>query len=448
MATYVVDPILRSPVGYDGLARLGDTLPPTLEVTLHRSNDLVTPVATLDRARNRRFQEQLNGPGSASLVVQHDDAVVAEVAAGADVLRWSVHGRVVFASLIRDAEHVPVAAGEEAEQTTTLSGPGSLAYLDTAVVYPAAPLRAQATDVPVQEDRLFGWTAVDYDDSGWSTAQVLAGVLDDTPAWHGMRSGWTGALASWIGPSSGTVRLAPGGSCYLRRRFRVDGDGMASLVILFAADDGAVVHLDGAQIGESEPWANLPTNVYTANANVSAGEDHTLAVRVDNSTAGPAIIDGQPFNPTGFVCAVHRTGSDGSLGPAVVVSDDSWRIVEYPPQAPGLTPGAVLRIVVDEAQQRGALTGLSLAFDDDADSAGEPWDAAEIATKIGTDLLTFVTELTGSYIDVWMEPAAWRLWAWRRDGRGTRRPVTLRPVADPTDPTSGSLRALSHREAR
>jgi hypothetical protein len=417
---------------------------PPISALLVRNADLAVPVADFERARDRRWQEQLNEAGSGSLVVQNDDPDLAEVQDG-DVVRFELYGWAAFSMLIRERDQITVDPSEEAGQATTLSGPGTLARLDTAVVYPS-----RGVDVlPIEEDRVFNWTAPDYDDSEWISPFNLAYWNDSTPAWYGMRAGWpNNSGASWMGPQGSTVQLAPGGNNYFRSTFNVDGSpGQVLNVVVYAvADDTGIVYIDGQKVVDLSQWGNLPSDVKTGNSTVTPGT-HVCAVQVYNSEAGTMLWEGGPFNPTGLLLDVRLMNPDGTAGNSLLQSGvGTWKLAQYPPEPPGMTPGEVLRHLVDEAQARGALGGLTLAFTDDTDSDGRAWPiVGDIGTKVGTDYLTFLRELTGTYVDVWMEPAGWRLWAWLLDGRGADVPVTLERPTDPTDPTTGNLRQLTHK---
>jgi hypothetical protein len=174
---------------------------------------------------------------------------------------------------------------------------------------------------------------------------------------------------------------------------------------------------------------------------VTAGT-HNFAAAVANPAA-PNQADPTDYNPTGLALRAYRCNSAGKpLGSAEAVTSTSWKVCAYPPWAPGMTPGEVMRHVIAEAQARGALTGVTLNFDDTVDSAGAAWPSVtDISTKIGTDYLTFFREMSATYFDFWMEPASLTLWAWAKDTRGTTTSVTL---AATTNPATSNLAALAH----
>jgi len=85
--------------------------------------------------------------------------------------------------------------GEFAE----ITGPGHLALLDEAVVYPSRGVQAE----PVEDDRAFDWAAVLYDDADWGAATDY-GAYGTIIEWDGddgsMPVGFPDATAHWIRP--------------------------------------------------------------------------------------------------------------------------------------------------------------------------------------------------------------------------------------------------------
>ncbi|MGP3919251.1 hypothetical protein [Nonomuraea sp. 10N515B] len=68
----------------------------------------------------------------------------------------------------------------------------------------------------------------------------------------------------------------------------------------------------------------------------------------------------------------------------------------------GVTPGTILRMVVDEGQDRGTLPGLAVDFTQTPDSAGQPWDKLlTIRLDPGADLLTLLINLAKQGVLDW-----------------------------------------------
>lgn len=447
--TVALGAAVRGPIAYGPRITHG-AAPPPLSVGLYHPPALTTLAAPLAESKSRRWTDELNEAGSASVVLQNDDPDLAEVRLG-DVLRFELYGYAAFSGIVTEMDRVSIDAAEELGQATTLTAAGVLSFLADAVVYPARGVDTK----PIQEDRLFSWPAVDYDDSDWA----LATTISEGPADYVFGSADEWALADqwpsspfapparwmWASTTLASPTHPGSGTCYFRHDFTVP-EGCEQITVYVAADDQATLYLDGDPLVATEFLGATAWAITTQAAEVSPGV-HTLAVEVLNGFAPPGVADTlDRYNPAGVLLSVHANTNTGIAEiPLLVSGDGSWRIVEYPPHPPGWTPGEVLRHVIEEAQIRGALTGLTLAFDDETDSDGVAWpEVGDIATKVGTDLLTFARELTGTYIDIWMEPAGWRLWAWVRDGRGEDTSVALHPPTTPS-PLSGNLRALTHR---
>lgn len=109
-------------------------MPPTPTVR-HLRRDL-TVVATLTRTRDIKGQKQLNEPGQGNLTMQNDDPQLAAIGDD-DIIQYLLDGTVVFAWTVRRRERTTLDTREASAQATVLSGPGVLALLDEALVYPS-----------------------------------------------------------------------------------------------------------------------------------------------------------------------------------------------------------------------------------------------------------------------------------------------------------------------
>jgi len=81
---------------------------------------------------------------------------------------------------------------------------------------------------------------------------------------------------------------------------------------------------------------------------------------------------------------------------------------------PGMTIGQILRILLEEAQARGALQGVTWTFTDSQDSSGASWTAGDqsngvytinVALDIGTNYSDVVRTFVEQWIDVSMSPS-------------------------------------------
>jgi hypothetical protein len=431
---------------------------PRLSATLYHRPALNTRIAKLDGAMNRQWQDELNETGSASMVIPNEDPQSTVVREG-DVIRYEDQGYACFAWIVREIERQQIARGEEADQVTNFTGNGLLSILSEAVVYPSNGVAA----TPVEEDRYFSWQSNPYDDSDWSYAKLYAPYWpgeNDSPPGMPPNSGMFAGCTVW--PLPGTWRittnlgdywLAPGGWCYFRKAIYIPPDPaneVRTLLVYALADDESKWWFDSQEMYQTFGWENSDADLIRFQTDVSAGW-HVIAVAVHNSELGPMWSEmfEQWINPFSVMAAgFWMDPNTGEMsGEPVFVTDDTWRIVDYPPGPPGWTPGEVIRRALLEAQQRGALGFLSLGFTDETDSDGNPWpEVTDISTKVGTDYLTFFREIAETYIDFWMEPASFRLHAWVKGLRGSHlADVTLHAVTDPQNPYSGNLAGLSYK---
>jgi hypothetical protein len=452
-------------VGGPLISRPGETIPEMRALLYHRPN-INTPVADLVYALGHTFQTRHKELGTGEVELLNTDADLAQVWDHECCVRFEIMGRAAFTMIVNELNHTAIAEGEEHDQRTKLSGRAHISCLEESVVYPPNGHDAK----PFADDRIFSWPSPDYNDTWWGAADLLVTqapgalvfpgggtrppLLDDTGAngsyWeNAVTEGWPDPTAWWIWAHWPNSReWAPEGTCYFRRKFTTDA-ATAQVLMYVILDDGGEVWFDGIGPVIEPTYGIEPTGLYTYTVDVTPGV-HTLAIKATNDPPDPARPD--RHNPGGvlFTCyGIDALGGFSGTGP-IFHSDDGWSIVEYPPQPPGMTPGEVIRHVIQEGQARGCFPEITLAFDDTFDSAGKAWPiTGDISTKIGTNCWTFVgEELAATYVDVWMSPGDFMLHAWIRDGRGQDRPVNCTGVTNEQDPLSGNLRGLTHHTVR
>lgn len=439
--TINVPTITRSAVAYGPLVVRSTVTPDDLVLEVVTRAAPSTVLATLTGYYGAQFLDPHNDVGSGSFTLDNDDSDYSQIVLDR-MVRFKVHGVLAFCMLIESMRRTSVSQDEEYGQNTEVSGRGHIAALEEAVMYPP-----RGTDtLPITDDRVFNWASPNtvYDDSAWGSATEIA--QDTSTYWTGLPDGWPGAASAawWIWASSGSQEWAPTGTCYFRRTFTVPA-GVRRLRVYVGADDAMSGYLEGAKFASIDNSAQDPHQLQTFDVDVTAG-DRTLAFEAKNEPDDPAEVGFH--NPAGLrvaVFALDQTGVESSL---LLTTDSLWKVVEYPPNPPGMTPGQVLRIVLQEAQARGALTELSWTFTDASDSKGEPWpNVTDIATKVGTDYLTFVKELMTTYVDAWMDPSGFVLNAWNVGTRGTTKSITYHTPTDPNDPTTGNLTELQQLQA-
>lgn len=430
-------------------------VPPTFRATLRRRSAPSTVVAEITDGFGFQWQDQLNEVGAGSFTLVNDDPVLGMIQAG-DLVLFEVDDAPAFTMLVRELTRTTIAEGEESAQTTTVSGPSTLAVLDEAVVYPVRPLWCW----PIQDDRLFSWPSFDYYDAWWGRPEIMAPYKPwDYPYsyWgedlgEGNFQPWPkdfpDELGSWQwGAGAGTWQYAKAGTVYMRMTFGVYDPDITKVEMFVAADNVGHIYFDGQRVGETE-WARGETNVWSQKIDVTPGL-HVVAFEVVNAYS--AVTEQlQDLNPGGLLMTIYNLGPDERrLEPPIARSDAfvSWTVLPYPTTVPGMTPGEAMLICIREARDnRGGLAGVSTTFTDRVDSAGKPWPVmGEISTRVGNDLLTFFKELTNTYVDFAMSPGGLVLSAWAKGTRGQDRNVALTPPTDPQDPWSGNLRQLTHR---
>lgn len=423
---------VSGPVAYGPTISQPDTIVPPITARIIDRSTWAT-IVDLDQSWGRTWENVLNEPGGGELAVDNTDPDLS-LLGDDDLILFELHGHADFVLMPGDIDRQTIAPNEEVDQATTIAGPGHLAVLEEAVVYPSRGVGVR----PVQTDRPFNWTSPEYDDSWWDTSTVVA--TGTTPWWYGVGSwpgGLSGILGAWMWSTDGDSTYAPAGDVFFRRDFTVTTAGLYAFV--FLADDRAHIYLDGQRIIETRNWTNSDGDTASVDIELSAGV-HTVAMWAQNNPGEPG------NNPAAVRGVVALRNLDGTLGTVVLGTDATWQCIAYPIFLVGMTPGEVIRVCVEEAQARGALAGLTLTFTDEVDSDGQPWPLwADVSTKVGTDYLTFFGELTNSYIDMWMSPSGFELWAWVKNTRGDAVDVTLAAPTDTSDPTSGLLLDLRHR---
>ncbi len=347
-------------------------------------------VVALPNSFKRTWQDVLDDVGSHGCEVQADDAAVPSVPYRS-IIRYSLDGVARFAGLIESKHTKAVDPGEEANETVEFKGRGTLAIWEEAVTYPEQGLGS----LPFSDTRLFSYASTKFDSSGWGSSFVVKQQSNPATPYPNAPSGWPDPTAYWIW----AVPFAspqPVGDCYFRKTFTIAAE--TTVRVFCTADDGIELYIDGALV-LSETKAYLWGTTKQSDIFLSAGT-HTVAVKGTN-IARPA---SPSTNIAAILVSLMAINADGTLGSVIVNTDSTWQSVGYPTVVPGFTPGQILRILMQEAQARGTLTGVSLGFTDTNDSAGQPWPIiGEVSVAVGLDYLSVIRQLTDTYIDVRMD---------------------------------------------
>lgn len=369
----------------------------------------------LDESFARSFRDELSAEGSHQLSVANDDPDLPDYD---DVLRYYLDSRPVFAGLVEAKRVVTFSPGEEADEVTAISGRGSLALTDESTVMPSRGLDA----LPVETTRSFAWMSPDYT-TVWPNSKHTLTPLYAGPEW------WPDLTAWWVWADRPDVfpNEAPGGRCLFRGEFTLDED--ATLRIFAGLDNYGPVYFDGALVMEGQSYRN---GQYV-DIDATAGE-HVIALSCLNTG-----------RHGGVIYAIYKLDADGLLDELVTHSNSTntkCLPYPYPNNMPGFTAGEAIRIIVEEAQADGELSGISLGFTDAQDSDGAAWlEVAEITAEVGRSPFEVLQSLGDWLVDVQMAPGANVLRAWNWGTRGGTPGVT---IAATDDPVTSEVEGLSH----
>ena len=363
-----------------------------------------TPAQLLANSYGRSWLDELDGLGTGELALQADDPDVAAVDYF-DLLWFELDGDVRFAARVEGKQYLAVTEGEEAEQTVKISGRSSASIFEDAVVYPDDIAFAGVSN---QSDRVFNFASPEFDDSGWAPAVV-------TPSSnYGKPVGWPDKTAEWIWDRDSSSFGVPEGNCYFRSTFTsLEGDHE----VWAAADDAYEVWVDGVRMFEDGFELAYVGQAMRQRVALAAGA-HTIGVWARNMNTLKA----------GLRVAVMTLNDKGVPDDVVHHTTAAWKVVGYPPEPPGFTPGAIVRVLVEEAQARGALSGVTLGFTDVADSNGNAWlSNADMAFTVGLDLASALLQMAETYADFWLGPdMVLRLYG----DRGTTTSASLAPAVN------------------
>lgn len=345
-------------------------------------------ITELPDSKNREWSRTVNEIGAGSLRIHWDDPdATSEALTYGNIIRLGLDDSDVAAFIIEKKNISLANKDEKAGLWWTLSGRGPLALLEGARVDPDGT--TEGSDV---RQRTFDFTSTDYDDSSW----IAATQIRQQSSAPSVPTGWPDPPAWWIWSraTTGSPPVHPAGISYFRKGFTLAD--RTELAFFFAADNIGLGFVDNVQIFDSSDQPHSYQYTYRVDRTLDAG-DHVIAAKVTNgvTAAGHA-------NPGGLLFAVYTINPDtGAPDTLLFHSDDSWLALDYPASVPGMTTGRILRILLEEAQARGDLAGVTWDFTDDDDSNGQPWaDEPDQALDIGTKLLDVVRTFTEQYMDV------------------------------------------------
>lgn len=387
----------------------------TLDVRVF-DRTFTTELDVLEEETARGFLAEHSDCGTGRVEMLNDDPILATADYGT-ILRFDLDTTAQFAVLVEGRDTVSIDEGEEAAERTVVSGRGVLAVFEDAVVEPDLGIAR----TPIVDARAFDYGSADVDRTAWATPST-AGPIGAMPGvgepdrplnWHD-----DDAERIWAPTVDPLDPPVDDGVTYFWLPFTIaDAD---TYRLEATADDGLEVKIDGrGLISETRPFLFKETK--TADVFLDEG-DHYLAAKVTN-LARPA---SPSTNVAYFLATLWSLKTGGTDVDAVIVrtSDTDWLAIGYPADPPGVTVGKLIRVLVEEAQARGALDGVTLGFTDDDDTASVAWPVvADIVVQVGHDLLTVLRQLAETYCDIAMAADSLTLNAWVQ--RGTVTSVDL-----------------------
>ncbi len=411
-------------------------------------------LGTLDYSASRQFLDEYNGVGSGTLKVPlgHESASLFK---RDRVLRFYYKDipDAVFASIIEQRKNGVIA--EAGSQWSEVSGRGTLAWLEDAVVLPYLPpvpglARASGYTILPGENqprvprystaydptyispnapdvRAFNFCSRDayehnlIDDEGPGTF-----FGPDGPGWHNSGGylqsdvgpnnkkkykpeSWPDPGAFWIWGANPIMNRPVDELCWFRIQVYIAQTG--TYRIFCTGDNAFMMWVDGIELASSGL-----EDAYTAGWKVSSEVDvdleagpHVFAMRGQNAPPRPGQENSS--NPAGVIFTMMTL--DANSKPLAVVplvhtgtigrlENNRW-MANW--SGPAWKAGDVLHTLVTEAQARAVtrLQHVTMDFDKENDSHGQPWTTRVSRTwDIGTNLLSVAFDLCELGVDIWM----------------------------------------------
>lgn len=366
---------------------------PRLTVDLRdEDNDvaIVSPLTATEIEVTERLNQAAGGRFRLPIAVPAD---IAEVIDGR-VARFLVDGSPVAAGIVkRSTQDALTASG--AARYLSVEAPGVVAeWADAPVVPPPNTDRFGSIT-----QRIFDWSCPEVDDTvaPWTNATTAGPVrVDRMPRAFPSAS----ALRVWSGSASKLyVRITRTDNADKIHATYFSGSGIIRQRI-----QGVPIQTCGSATDPADrsTWRAVPkTNV-----------DVPVVWGWEVDSAG---ADDPYFGAVGWK---WDGGVGGTLEDAIDWETGSVT-VRVSTVAQGPTPGRIIRALLDDAQAAGFLAGWSLDFDDDEDSAGNPWPhVSEVVLTVGDSCLSALERLAEAWIDFAVDPTTKTLSAWRWRERG------------------------------
>jgi hypothetical protein len=347
-------------------------------------------IDTLESDTPRTWLDEPSTPGSHSIEIKVGHADEALLTDGR-LVRFSIGGTPRWWGLIEPRSKVSAdPQNREAGRVENVIGRDAIAILEQARVDPETGVGS----FTFSDIRWLGWMSKYYDDTSWDNATELKRYddVDPTKPWFMEPQDWRDPNGIWIGPANGDNPGAwdpvgvPPGSIYLRGdlTFAEEGEYVDDLT----ADDGFKLYRDSEAVlarQQAGMWAERQSTPATMLDAVI----HQYAVELINFDRPVP-----ETNVTALMYSVIKIEAGGAYGRVVGGGSAGTKMLAFPVTEPGLTPGHIMKILIDEAHTRGAILPLHYDFDATVDSDGTPWPKEiNLAVQIGGRLLEVAQKL-------------------------------------------------------
>lgn len=365
------------------------------------------------RRQGVQASEENNGVGTGRVSIHLDDALLGtnpEVLDPFSIVKVKPTGAAAWATAwqVEDIDPVQLTADENAGRLVTLAGRQVRSILDLGRV------------IGEGDKRNFGFSALDLPGypGDWDTPVGVTWAYEAT-ARANSPADWPDPTAMWLWSSNPEIS-APAERNWFRAEFTLASD--TNIVVLASCDNSMSLHVDGVErittdAADLFAWRQS----YSYKATLPAGE-HSIAAWVDNAAA-------TALNPGGFLCLVAEADDQGAPGTVLLRTNDTDWVCRPASNPPGWFPGAVLDLLLTEAQTAGDLPeAMTWDFTPTLDSNGDPYTRViDEQIPVGEDLLTTSDRWAGSHYDIHMTPDL-VLQLFVRRGSNLSGTVTLGPL--------------------
>lgn len=384
--------------------------------------DGTTLVGTLTSDNARGFLVDIEGRGAFSFESHAEQTGDLAMLTPGRLVRFFVHGTARYTGKIGPRKVVLSSPDRAPGRTVNITGNDWTERLGRAAVYPELGVNVRSP-----KTRYFNPASFDFDASSWPAATELKQQDDPATPWSGAPKNYPDPLAKWIGAAGDDVPgVAPGYRWVVKEFTLADA---AEVRFFLTADDGFVPYLDGDR-RPAEQGVGLWNATRYFDAKLDAGT-HRLAARVVNFPRPDPTL-----NVAGFILSgIELLDGGDTLGAVFVRTDSTWKLLADPASEPGMTPGKILEVLVDEAQARGTLPGLSLSFDADLDSNGDPWPGEiDFAFPVMQSLLELTAKLAAEgVVEIELDAGSSTLHAWPSRGTDLSGTVSVSVAVDIAD---------------